>query len=208
MACGCKDIGKSKQEGAVGRDLFLSRPQEEQTVIQSEMKVISRPVCVKQNQSSCSDFDEYLRAWKRLAEISPFVGYKLLAQNRFEWPDSFSRNAVGKNGSGISDELWSETLAFQWIFKNTSLAKQLPFLEEVVADRQEAHPLVFLNLADYLLRDHTPEWSVSLANVRSNLLAGGAQVVDEKLGWKIRETLAETHRTQILSRPISPLIAK
>lgn len=209
MGCGRdQTIGSPMQGGAVGRELFLSRSPEEQQAIQAEMKVISRPVCVRQNQSACSRFDQYVDAWQRLAKASPFVGYKLLAQNRFEWPDSFSRRAVGRSKPEISEELWQRTLAFQWVFQNIPEAKRLSFLEEVVTDPQAKHSLVFINLADYLLPEHTPAWTDSLDSVRNNLLAGGSKVVDESLGWTIRHELSNLRLLLVLSRPDSPQVSK
>jgi len=210
MGCGRDHtIGTPTPHGAVGRDLFLSRPPEEQKAIQEEMRVISRTICIQQNQSSCVSYDNYFEAWKKLATASPFVGYKLLAQDRYEWPDGFLSQAKEKN-DGIEEKLWKEVLAFEWIFKNTPLGKQYSFFEEVVADTQEKHPLVFVNMADYLLPgwDRTDDWMNALANIGQSLATGGAKVFDEKLGWKVRAQINDLKFRWELANSISPLIRK
>ena len=210
MGCGRdQTIGTQTPSAAVGHDLLLSRPPEERRAIRAEMPVISQPVCTRQGETSCSNFDDYVGAWKRLAASSPFIGYKLLSQNGLEWPDSFSDQAAKRGTSKISQELWQQAIAFRWIFKNIPEDKQFSFLEEVATDSQERHPLVFVNLADYLLPEHNRDaWMNPLESVRTNLRAGGAQVFDEQLGRDVRAELSAEGRRQIFSRPDSPMTAK
>ena len=191
MGCGRdQTIGTQTPSAAVGHDLLLSRPPEERRAIQPAMAIINQPTCRGANLDSCHTDAEYKTAWKQLAETSPFVGYQLLLQDRFEWPDLSLWRAKAKHGAEIPQALWNAVLAFQWNFENTSASKRLALLEEVATDPNEQYPLVFVEAADFLLRgDRTPEQVDLLNNVRDNLLSSGAQVVDNNLPSKVRSEL-------------------